>query len=339
MVQRRKASNVKSTHKVVKFLLLVSLLFATFWGYFLFFPRSIPNGSYSLIVARGDSLTRVARKLDEANIVPNQRLFVIVARLMNKDKKITAGMYIINKPMSIFDLIQRLSNGKPDEISITILEGWNFKQFRNYLANESQIVHLTESMTEEQIIGALKIDYSRMDGLLYPSTYFVAPYQSDLEVMQLAYKTMQDRLLKVWQARNESYTVYKTPYELLTMASLIQKETSESQDMIMVSTVFNNRIRTNMRLQDDPAVFYGLGNKATITRADFAIDTPYNTYLHNGLPPTPICIPSQNALYAAANPTSDSKIMYFVAIGNGKTKFSETYQEHSKAVNKYLKKK
>jgi len=122
------------------------------------------------------------------------------------------------------------------------------------------------------------------------------------------------------------------------MASLIQKETSDKMDMYQVSTVFNNRLRVNMRLQDDPAVFYGLNNKEKIIRSDFKTDTPYNTYLHNGLPPTPICTPSQNALNAAANPGDDYKLLYFVAIGNGKTKFSYTYDEHSQAVTQYLKK-
>jgi UPF0755 protein len=156
--------------------------------------------------------------------------------------------------------------------------------------------------------------------------------------MQNAYKLMQTKLSAVWQVKNTN-ALYTTPYQLLTMASLIQKETNNESDMLQISTVFNNRLRSNMRLQDDPAVFYGLGNKDVITRADFAIDTPYNTYLHNGLPPSPICIPSQAALNAAANPGDDYKLLYFIAIGNGKSKFSTSYQEHTEAVNKYLKKK
>jgi UPF0755 protein len=177
-----------------------------------------------------------------------------------------------------------------------------------------------------------------MEGLLYPSTYFIAPNQPDLEVMRISYRLMQSKLADLWVNKNKNATNYQDPYQLLVMASLIQKETSDKEDMYQISTVFNNRLRTNMRLQDDPAVFYGLNNKATITRADFKIDTPYNTYLHNGLPPTPICTPSQSALAAAANPGDDYKLLYFVAIGNGKTKFSYSYGEHSQAVNQYLKK-
>lgn len=338
MAPRSKAKK-NSTHNGIKGLLLIIMVFALVWGYLVLFPRDMPNGSYRVVVSKGDSLGKVARKLDNADIIPSAKLMIAMARVMGKDRKIVAGMYILNKPMSVFDIIERLSSGKPDEISFTILEGWNFTQLRSALASESQITHYTESMSDAQIRETLKITSPRMEGLLYPDTYFVAPQQSDLEIIQMASKKMQTKLAQIWQARSESNVVYKNPYELLTMASLIQKETSESQDMIMVSTVFNNRLRVNMRLQDDPAVFYGLGNRATITRADFAIDTPYNTYLRNGLPPTPICIPSLNALNAAANPTSDRKILYFVAIGNGKTKFSQTYSEHTQAVNKYLKNK
>lgn len=337
MVQKRKKSK-QPTHKAIKIFLVLVLLFVALWGYLVFFPKSIPNNNYNLVVSRGDSFSKVASRLDGANVISSRRLFVLVARFLGKDRKITAGMYVLGKPMSMYDLIDRLTNGKPDEISFTILEGWNFKQLRRNMDNESQITHLTAAMTESQILSSLKINQPRIDGLLYPSTYFIAPGQTDLEIYQMAYKNMQQKLAALWQSRNESNTVYKNSYELLILASLVQKETNESQDMALVSTVFNNRLRINMRLQDDPAVFYGLDNKDVITRADFAIDTPYNTYLRNGLPPTPICIPSQNALNAAANPTSDRDILYFVAIGKGKTKFSTTYNEHSLAVNKYLKK-
>lgn len=331
------AKSPQPTHKATKFFLLVFIAISFYLGYEVFFPHSIPNQRVQVIIAKGDSLHRTARKLSELKIVRDPRLFLILARLMGKDTKVTAGMYILTQPMSLMDLVNRLTNGKPDEISITILEGWNFRQVRNYLASESQITHLTESMTDAQIRDKLKITAPSMEGLIYPSTYFVSPYQSDLEVMLNGYKLLQDKLAKTWQTKN-SQIAYKTPYEMLVLASLIQKETNNSGDMTQISTVFNNRLRINMRLQDDPAVFYGLGNRQTITRADFATDTPYNTYLHSGLPPTPICMPSQVALSAAAMPTNESDLLYFVAIGNGKTKFSSTFNEHSDAVNKYLKK-
>lgn len=328
----------KPSHWLVKTGLVIVLALVAFWGYVVFVPHSIPNSRYSLVIERHESLHKISRQLESDGVISNPRIMVLLSRLMGKDKRIVAGMYILNHPMSLWDIVNRLSDGHPDEISILILEGWNFKQVRTNLANESQLTHLTANMSESQILATLKINAPRMDGLLYPSTYFVAPGQSDLEVMQNAYKLMQTKLSAVWQVKNTN-ALYTTPYQLLTMASLIQKETNNESDMLQISTVFNNRLRSNMRLQDDPAVFYGLGNKDVITRADFAIDTPYNTYLHNGLPPSPICIPSQAALNAAANPGDDYKLLYFIAIGNGKSKFSTSYQEHTEAVNKYLKKK
>lgn len=328
----------KSSHWLIKTSLVVFLVIVVFWGYVVFAPHQIPNQRYSLVIGRHQSLHKVANQLESAGVISSPRLLVLLARLQGKDKKVIAGMYILNHPMSLWDIIERITNGHPDEISVTILEGWNFRQIRASLDSESELTHLTTSMSESQILAALKINSPRMEGLLYPSTYFVAPGQSDLEVLHNAYNLMQNKLTSAWQSKNNN-TMYQTPYQLLTMASLIQKETSNESDMVLISTVFNNRLRTNMRLQDDPAVFYGLNNKATIVRADFAIDTPYNTYLHNGLPPTPICTPSQAAIDAAARPTNDKTLLYFIAIGNGKSTFSATYQEHNQAINKYLKKK
>ncbi|MDD3267581.1 MAG: endolytic transglycosylase MltG [Burkholderiales bacterium] len=323
--------------RVTKITLLLFIAFAIFFGYIVFFPKIIPNGHYKLTVYRGDSFSKVAYELESNGVVSDAKVLIAIAKISGKDKKTISGVYVLNGAYSLYDLVSRLSNGKPDEISIIIREGWTFKQIRSYLDSESQITHLTESMTDDQIRDRLKIDAPKMEGLLYPNTYFIAPYQSDLEIIQNAYKAMQNRLPKIWNSKNQN-AVYKNQYELLIMASLIQKETSNESDMIMVSTVFNNRLRINMRLQDDPAVFYGLGNKNIITRADFAIDTPYNTYLRYGLPPTPICTPSLKALNAAASPAADKSLLYFVAIGKGKTKFSSTYGEHNTAVNKYLKK-
>lgn len=328
----------KTSHWLIKTGLVLFLVLVVFWGYVVFMPHQIPNQRYSLVIGRHQPLHKVANQLESAGIISHPRLLVLLTRLQGKDKRIIAGMYILNHPMSLWDIVNRITSGHPDEISVTILEGWNFKQIRENLDSESQLTHLTTSMSESQILSALKINSPRMEGLLYPSTYFVAPGQSDLEVMHNAYYLMQTKLTAAWQNKNTN-TVYQTPYQLLTMASLIQKETSDESDMVLISTVFNNRLRSNMRLQDDPAVFYGLNNKEIIVRADFAIDTPYNTYLHNGLPPTPICTPSQAAIEAAARPTADKTLLYFIAIGNGKSKFSATYQEHNQAIGKYLKKK
>jgi UPF0755 protein len=251
---------------------------AIYVGYLLFMPHKLANNKpFTINITKGESVRKIASELEQAKVIANPRIFSLIIRVLNKDRYITAGQYLINRPMSMFEVIRRLTNGKPDHISITIIDGWNFKQIRSYLEGESQIKHITPLMSEAQLLAALKLNYAKMEGLLYPDTYYVAPGQTDLEIMQIAAKRMQDKLAVVWQAR-ESATVYANPYQLLIMASLVQRETSESHDMPAVAAVFNNRLRKHMRLQDDPAVFYGLGNRGVITRADFAIDTPYNTY-------------------------------------------------------------
>ena len=328
---------VKSPQLIFKGLLVLVLVLVGYWGYAVFFPHSLPSKPYQLVIDRQESLRSVAFKISEAGLIERPHLFILLARLMHKDKKITAGLYILKEPLSLFALVLRISNGKPDEISITLLDGWTFKQIRNYVNQLANVNHLTLNMNDLQIRNSLKINYPNMEGVLYASTYFIAPQQSDLEIFQNAYKLMQLKLAQIWLTRNAN-TNYSNPYALLTMASLIQKETNDAADMYQVATVFNNRIRNGMRLQDDPAVFYGLGNKERITREDFQIDTAYNTYLRQGLPPTPICTPSLHALNAAAGPSNDYSLLYFIAIGGGKSKFSATFQEHIQAVNKYLKK-
>jgi UPF0755 protein len=150
---------------------------------------------------------------------------------------------------------------------------------------------------------------------------------------------MQGKLSKLYLSKSAT-AKYTSPYQLLIMASLIYKETARVEDMYLVSTVFNNRLHRGMKLQDDPSVFYGLRYRkdGKVTRSDFQIDTPYNTYLRLGLPPTPICTPSDMALKAASQPLDRPELTYFVAIGKGKTQFSATYDQHIVAVNKYLKK-
>ena len=320
-----------------RMLLLVFLLGAIYLGYSIFLPNQLPNNqTYKLVIDKDQTLRGVTARLHSDNVINDPRLMLALTRILGKDKKIVAGLYLFKHSASMFDIIKRITNGKPDEITITILDGWTFKQVRSYINSLPEVNHVAQNMTESQILASLKIPYTKMEGLIYPSTYFIAPNQSDLEIYQSAYKQMQLKLNQVWDGRNINTSNYSGSYQLLIMASLIQKETSDVEDMLQISTVFNNRLRSNMRLQDDPAVFYGLENKARITRQDFQIDTPYNTYLHSGLPPTPICTPSQAALEAAANPGSDYKLLYFIAIGNGRSKFSYTFEEHSTAVNKYL---
>jgi UPF0755 protein len=309
------------------------MLFAAicYVGDLLFIPAALPN-SYQLTVKKHANMHDVAQQLVKDKIITNPYFMVAVSVILAKDTKLTTGVYMLKESMSLFDIILRITNGHPDIISITILENWSFSELRKYIDSLPTIKHITMNMTEQELLAVLKIPFVSLEGTMYPDTYFIMPQQSDLEIYRMAYQLMQRQLTQAWLHKNTFANNYKNPYELLIMASLIQKETANPQDMYLISTVFNNRLRLNIRLQNDPAVFYGLQYKAVITRADFKLPSKYNTYLNKGLPPTPIAIPSQHALDAAASPGADLKLMYFVATNNGRTQFSYTFDEHIQKV-------
>ena len=332
---RKKQQKANASGKIFLFFISIVLISGFITYSFIFQKKSV---DYTLSIKKGDTVSAIANKLKSAGIIQSSDLFKALIKYTADDTKIAVGMYKITGDLSLYEVVQKITYGTPDMVSITFLEGWNFKQIRGALNKNTMLTHTSESMTDEQIKIFLKINYPRVEGLIYPSTYFIAPQQSDLEVLQMAKNTMQDKLSTIWASR-ESNLNYTTAYELLTMASLVQKEVSSVTDMQMVATVFNNRLAKNMRLQDDPAVFYGLDNRAVITRADFKTDTPYNTYMHNGLPSTPICSPGDDALIASAHPNGDKKLLYFIATKEGKTIYTTNYDDHSKAVNQYLRKK
>ncbi len=322
---------------LTKILLVGFVLFASMLGYTVFYPYKIPNNSYQLVVDMNENVSGIANDLSEHDIIKNKFIFRGLLRLLRRDRNIAAGLYFLKNSMSTWDIVARVTNGKPDQISVTFIDGWSIEQVRSYVNLLSNIQHTTTNFTDEELKKSLKIEYPSLEGLFYPSTYFVAPNQTDLEIYQQAYRLMQRKLTELYTKRS-TVSIYSNPYQMLTMASLIQKETSDKEDMLLVATVFNNRIKTGMKLQDDPSVFYGLKHQKTIKRKSFQIDTPYNTYTRFGLPPTPICIPSYEAIVAASQPQDKPDLLYFLAIGSGKTKFSKTYSEHKSAINKYLNK-
>ncbi len=322
---------------LTKILLVGFVIFASMLGYTVFYPYKIPNNSYQLVVDMNENVSGIANDLSEHDIIKNKFIFRGLLRLLRRDRNIAAGLYFLKNSMSTWDIVARVTNGKPDQISVTFIDGWSIEQVRSYVNLLSNIQHTTTNFTDEELKKSLKIEYPSLEGLFYPSTYFVAPNQTDLEIYQQAYRLMQRKLTELYTKRS-TVSIYSNPYQMLTMASLIQKETSDKEDMLLVATVFNNRIKTGMKLQDDPSVFYGLKHQKTIKRKSFQIDTPYNTYTRFGLPPTPICIPSYEAIVAASQPQDKPDLLYFLAIGSGKTKFSKTYSEHKSAINKYLNK-
>lgn len=329
-----KYSKLKLLQKT--FLVLV-VLFVAYIGNVVFFPRPIPNKRLEIIINKDQNMHHLASQLEAEDVIANRHIFLWILRTTGYDRKILAGLYVLHGNVSMWDVISRIASGKPDQISVTIIDGLRFLQIKEYIDGLQNIKHITANMSEEQLKLLLRISATNLEGVFYPSTYFIAPGQSDLEIYNHAYNLMKNKLDMIFAKRAKN-THYTTAYQMLILASLIQKETANNNDMLQVATVFNNRLGLGMRLQDDPAVFYGLHNVDKIERKDFLIDTKYNTYLHAGLPPTPICIPSESAIIAASQPLNNPKLLYFIAVGKGETKFAPSYDKHKAMIKKYLRK-
>jgi UPF0755 protein len=316
---------------IVKLLLIVFIIVTTLVGYLTFYPQQLPNNSYQLVITDHMSIRNLSNQLEQLHIIKSKLIFYNLIKILHKDRHIKAGLYSLKNSISTWGLIRRLVNSKPDQISVTILDGWKFEQLKQYIDQLPNIKHSTVTQSESQIKDLLKITAPNLEGQFYPSTYFVVPNQLDLEVYQQAYRLMEQKLAVYYNQRNH-HTLYNSPYQLLIMASLIQKETDNPNEMVIISAVFNNRLQRHMKLQNDPSVLYGLRNYKHITHNDFLYhNTPYNTYMNFGLPPTPICNPSDNALYAAANPIPDLNVLFFIA-DKGVTKFANTFADHQRNI-------
>ena len=190
-------------------------------------------------------------------------------------------------------------------------------------------------MSDEQLRQELGIDALHLEGQFFPDTYLFAKKSSDLEVLRRAHRTLKKELEKSWNDRNTGVPA-RNPYQLLIFASLVEKETGKAEDRSKIASVFVNRLRQGMRLQTDPSVIYGLGERfdGNLHKADLLTDTPYNTYTRAGLPPSPIAMPGRAALRAAAHPAV-TDYLYFVARGDGSSEFSRSLDEHNRAVVRY----
>jgi UPF0755 protein len=218
---------------------------------------------------------------------------------------------------------------------VTIIEGWTFRQMRQALNAGARLRHDTQGWTDQALLEAIGANEAHPEGLFFPDTYYFDVGSSDLQVYKRAYHAMQKTLGRAWEARSTS-APYADAYQALVMASIIEKETGVPDERPQIAAVFVNRLRIGMRLQTDPTVIYGLGADfdGNLRKQDLLADTPYNTYTRAGLPPTPIALPSEAAIQAALNPDS-SRALYFVAKGGGRHQFSNTLEEHNRAVNRF----
>jgi UPF0755 protein len=289
----------------------------------------------SFTVAPGSGVRAAAQQIARAGAPVHPALLEILSRAMGKSAKIKAGSYELKPGTTPFSLVDQLVRGEFAQESLVVIEGWTFRQMRQAIASHDGLKHDTAAWSDSELLARVAPDFRHPEGLFFPDTYRFAKGASDLQIYRQAHSLMMSRLNRIWAGRDLSLP-YKTPYEALTMASIIEKETGHESERDMIAAVFINRLKLGMLLQTDPTVIYGMGERyeGNIRKRDLQTDTAYNTYTRGGLPPTPIALPGAAALHAAFHPAK-SRALYFVSRGNGTSQFSDNLNDHNQAVNKY----
>ena len=294
---------------------------------------SIDNRQFN--VERGLSVSQLARQLEQRGIVDNANALVMLVRVLGKSSDMKAGSYEAQSQVTPFQLVEKLTRGEFTQGQIRFIEGWTFRQMREVLDAHPALLHKTTGWTGLEILEAIGSEQTHPEGLFFPDTYFFSAGTSDLIILQQAYDKMQATLDMTWENRAERLPV-KNKYQALILASIVEKETGDPAERDMVAAVFVNRLRKRMRLQTDPTIIYGLGEKfdGNLRKRDLLADQPYNTYTRYGLPPTPIAMPGEAAIKATLRP-ADTRALYFVSKGNGTHYFSKSLKEHNRAVNRF----
>ncbi|MBC8720378.1 MULTISPECIES: endolytic transglycosylase MltG [Paraburkholderia] len=302
-------------------------------------PLELTPAQLDVTVKPHSSLRSVALQLNRGGVPVEPELFIAMTRLLGLQSELKSGNYEFKSGITPYEVLQKIARGDVNEYVATVIEGWTFKHMRAELDANPALKHDTLGMSDADLmsaIGAPEASIGNGEGLFFPDTYLFDKGTSDLDIYRRAYRLMRVRLDEAWLSRAPNLP-YKTPYDALTMASIVEKETGKASDRALVAAVFANRLRAGMPLQTDPTVIYGMGDSYAghIRKKDLQTDTPYNTYTRMGLPPTPISLPSVASLQAAMNP-AQSNALYFVSRGDGSSIFSDTLGEHNKAVDKYI---
>ena len=336
--------------KFFVFLLILLLILSSvgFWGYqklteFVHTPVNVTQDQL-LTIERGTTGSKLAALLEQEKILEHADLLPWLLKLQPQLNKVKAGTYSLTGVKTLQDLLNMINSGKEAQFSVKFIEGKTFKEWRKNLENAPHLKQTLQGKTDKEIMALLDIpavakavyEWNNMDGWLYPDTYNYTPNSTDLELLKRSTTRLQKALDKAWNERDENLPL-SDPYQMLILASIVEKETGVAAERPQVASVFINRLRANMKLQTDPTVIYGMGESYTgnIRKKDLETITPYNTYMIEGLPPTPIAMVSESALQAVAHPAK-TDFYYFVADGSGGHKFTRNLNEHNKAVQEYL---
>jgi UPF0755 protein len=295
---------------------------------------TLPARPYEFTVNAGSGLKAVARQLTSDGVFAEPASLWIVARVLGKGQTIKAGTYRLDAPTTPLELIDKMERGDVVLEEMLFVEGTTLRQWLAQLAAQPRI-RQTLAGKGEIDLRALLGEVEPLEGWFFPDTYRYSPGTTDLDILKRAHAAMKRRLAEAWAARDPGIAL-QTPYEALTMASIVEKETGQGAERPVIASVFENRIRRGMRLQTDPTVIYGLGERydGNVHKRDLLEDTPWNTYTRDGLPPTPIAMPGAASIRAVLHPAA-TQYLYFVARGDGTHEFSASLEDHNRAVAKY----
>ncbi|MDU0810622.1 MAG: endolytic transglycosylase MltG [Burkholderia sp.] len=304
-------------------------------------PLSIFSEVIEVTIKPNSSVRSIVLQLKHGGIPLELFNFIVIVRMFNLSTHLKSGNYEFRNGITPYNLVKKLTRGDVKKERITVIEGWTFKRMRLNLDTNPNLIHLTTTMTDTELLRAINaqddfIHHGSGEGLFSPDTYLFDKGTSDIRIYKKAYHLMESRLKKVWSGRKTGLP-YCTPYDVLTAASIVEKETSHEADRRLIAAVFVNRLKIGMPLQSDPSIIYGLGSSYNghLHKSDLQTNIPYNTYIHRGLPPTPISLPSYETLKAITCPAR-TNVLYFIAKGDGTSVFSYTLKEHNKAIEKYI---
>ncbi|PIE36774.1 MAG: hypothetical protein CSA53_07750 [Gammaproteobacteria bacterium] len=313
---------------------------AVFTGGALFYqyvqqPLPLPEQGIRFTVKPGENLSAVAARLEREGVIEYADILKLLARYWQLDAQLRPGEYQLMPPQTYQSLLKRLSSGAVVTYRVTLPEGLDLAQSIARLQQQEVLQHSLSGVDDPWFKTLEGPAAEHPEGWFFPDTYQYTRGDSDKDILRRAYQKMQDVLALQWNKRAPALP-YKTPYEALIMASIIERETGVGHERGEIAGVFVRRLKRGMRLQTDPTVMYGIAGFDGNLRRSHLKDggNPYNTYHHHGLPPTPIALPGEAAIYAALHP-KEGETLYFVARGDGSHQFSKTLREHRAAVRRY----
>ncbi len=310
------------------------------WGWmeyvdFMEKPLHLPAEGVRYNLESGTTMRRLSAELEQQGLIERPLFLRLLARWSHQADQLKVGEYHIPEGTRPEGVLKILTSGKVVQYALTVVEGWTFKQMMAALTRHEAIKQTLTELPDGEIMGRIGYPEQHPEGRFYPDTYHFPRGTTDVAFLKRAYRQMEKVLAREWESK-ESGLPLKSPYECLILASIVERETGLPSERPLIAGVFIRRLQKRMRLQTDPTVIYGMGDDydGNIRRRDLKTDTPYNTYVHAGLTPTPIAMPSGEAIHAALHPAA-GKSLYFVATGDGGHYFSATLEEHNKAVRKY----